>query len=324
LIKEHTLKKKHFLSALAGFMLLTLVQNAFAGGSKEGRTSSGKSILIKHRLGGVMVPYDPQNLALLDFAALDIIDSLGMGGRVKGLAKGSTVSYLNSYTGNAALTDLGMLKEVNMEALYSLRPDVIFIGGRLSAEYDRLSQIAPVVLVAVDNSMGYMNSFKSITRDIASIFGLENKAEELLRGFDSRIEALHAAAAGKTSLAVMVTSGSINTIGNGGRCSLIFNEAGFENLAANVTSTHGDSASFELLLDKNPDYIFVIDRDSAIGTNGAKAAREIIENEVVKQTEAYKNGHIVYLTPDVWYLAEGGITATDTMLKDLELGLLGQ
>jgi iron complex transport system substrate-binding protein len=44
----------------------------------------------------------------------------------------------------------------------------------------------------------------------------------------------------------------------------------------------------------------------------------------VKQTDAYKNGHIVYLTPDVWYLAEGGITATDTMLKDLESGILGQ
>jgi iron complex transport system substrate-binding protein len=34
--------------------------------------------------------------------------------------------------------------------------------------------------------------------------------------------------------------------------------------------------------------------------------------------DAYKNGHIVYLTPDVWYLAEGGITATDVMLRDLE------
>ncbi|MDR0759038.1 MAG: ABC transporter substrate-binding protein [Treponema sp.] len=114
------------------------------------------------------------------------------------------------------------------------------------------------------------------------------------------------------------------TFGNGGRCSLIFNEVGFENLTASVTSTHGDSAFFELLLDNNPDYIFVIDRDSVIGTNGARAAREIIENGIVRQTDAYKNGHIVYLTPDVWYLAEGGITATDTMLKDLELELLEQ
>jgi ABC-type enterochelin transport system substrate-binding protein len=27
-----------------------------------------------------------------------------------------------------------------------------------------------------------------------------------------------------------------------------------------------------------------------------------MENAIVKQTDAYKNGRIVYLTPDVWYL----------------------
>ena len=41
-------------------------------------------------------------------------------------------------------------------------------------------------------------------------------------------------------------------------------------------------------------------------------------------TEAYKNGHLVYLAhPAVWYTAEGGITALDLMLQDLENDLLG-
>ena len=36
-----------------------------------------------------------------------------------------------------------------------------------------------------------------------------------------------------------------------------------------------------------------------------------------------KNGHIVYLKhPAVWYTAEGGITALDLMLQDLETALL--
>ena len=49
-----------------------------------------------------------------------------------------------------------------------------------------------------------------------------------------------------------------------------------------------------------------------------------MNNELVQQTAAYQNDHIVYLTPTVWYLAEGGISALDTMLKDLEAGLLAQ
>lgn len=38
-----------------------------------------------------------------------------------------------------------------------------------------------------------------------------------------------------------------------------------------------------------------MDRDAAIGTDGAKPARKIMENDLVKGTDAYKNGNIVYL-----------------------------
>ena len=79
-----------------------------------------------------------------------------------------------------------------------------------------------------------------------------------------------------------------------------------------------------MIVDKNPDYIFVMDRDAAIGTDGAQLAQDIMENELVMGTEAYKNGHLIYLAhPAVWYTAEGGITALDIMLQDLESELLG-
>ena len=66
-----------------------------------------------------------------------------------------------------------------------------------------------------------------------------------------------------------------------------------------------------------------MDRDAAIGTDGAQLAQDIVENELVMTTDAYKNGHIIYLAhPGVWYTAEGGITALDYMLADLEQDLL--
>ena len=130
----------------------------------------------------------------------------------------------------------------------------------------------------------------------------------------------------KTAIVGMCTSGSFNVLGNDGRCSIIGREIGFNNVgvdAKNQTSTHGNEASFEYIVEKNPDYIFVMDRDAAIGTDGAKLAQEIMENELVKGKDAYKNGHIVYLKhPAVWYTAEGGITALDLMLQDLETALL--
>ena len=38
-------------------------------------------------------------------------------------------------------------------------------------------------------------------------------------------------------------------------------------------------------MEKNPDYIFVMDRDSAIGADGAQTAKEIVENELVMGTD---------------------------------------
>ena len=90
-----------------------------------------------------------------------------------------------------------------------------------------------------------------------------------------------------------------------------------------ATSTHGNEASFEFVVEKDPQYIFVMDRDAAINAEGAQLAQEIVENELVKGTDAYKNGNIVYLEhPAVWYTAEGGISALNIMLQDLEGALL--
>ncbi len=118
------------------------------------------------------------------------------------------------------------------------------------------------------------------------------------------------------------TSGGFNVLGSDGRCSIISVEIGFENVGVDAsidTSTHRNEASFEFIVDKNPEYIFVMDRDAAIATEGAQLTQEILENELVMGTDAYKNGHIVYLAhPAVWYTAEGGVTALDLMLVDLE------
>lgn len=344
------------------------------------------------------VPYDPERIAILDMAALDILDNLDLGDRVVGSAS-TSLDYLQSYVENEEIVNLGTIKEADLEAVMACEPDIIFIGGRLSASYDALSEIAPVVYLSTDTEIGLLESTRQNAQTIASIFGKEAEIEEKFAGFDERIATLHEFAEGKTAVIGMCTSGSFNVIGNGGRCSLIGVEVGFENLCADVAessgggrggnggqgggrenagaqegaaeaageaqegtteaateaqenateaetevqegtteaateaaaqgnggaaeSAHGNEVSFELIVSLNPDYIFVMDRDAAIGTNGAQLAQEIMENELVMGTDAYKNGNLVILEhPAVWYTAEGGVTAFDVMLSDLESALL--
>lgn len=269
------------------------------------------------------VPYNPQRIAILDMASLDILDALGLGDRVVGSAQ-TSLDYLQQYVTDENIANLGTIKEADLEAVMACEPDVIFIGGRLSGSYDALSEIAPVVYLSTDAEIGVVESVRQNAATIASMFGLEDQVETLMADFSARVDALAAFAEGKTAVVGLCTSGSFNVLGSDGRCSIISVEIGFDNLGdGDVTSTHGNESSFELIVELDPDYMFVLDRDAAIGTDGSQLAQEIVENELVMGTRAYQDGHIVYLAhPAVWYTAEGGITALDIMLSDLESELL--
>lgn len=321
---------------LAGAMAVSLAACGQAeeksNTSKKAETEQTKeqtpeNVMIKSFNGNkeevnLEVPYDPERIAVLDMASLDILDNLGMGDRVVGSAS-TSLEYLTDYVDNEEVANLGTIKEADLEAVMECDPDVIFIGGRLASSYDALSEIAPVVFLSTDSELGVVKSVTKNAETIASMFGLEDEVSKKTEGFDERIKALKKTAEGKTALVGMTTSGSFNLMGNDGRCSIVGREVGFENLtAAESTSTHGNEASFETVVEKNPDYIFVMDRDSAIGADGAQTAKEIVENELVMGTDAYKNGRIIYLEhPAVWYTAEGGITALNIMLSDLENAL---
>lgn len=321
---------------LAGAMAVSLAACGQAeeksNTSKKAETEQTKeqtpeNVMIKSFNGNkeevnLEVPYDPERIAVLDMASLDILDNLGMGDRVVGSAS-TSLEYLTDYVDNEEVANLGTIKEADLEAVMECDPDVIFIGGRLASSYDALSEIAPVVFLSTDSELGIVKSVTKNAETIASMFGLEDEVSKKTEGFDERIKALKKTAEGKTALVGMTTSGSFNLMGNDGRCSIVGREVGFENLtAAESTSTHGNEASFETVVEKNPDYISVMDRDSAIGADGAQTAKEIVENELVMGTDAYKNGRIIYLEhPAVWYTAEGGITALNIMLSDLENAL---
>ena len=296
-----------------------------SSGEEKPETITVKSLNANKEEVDLEVPYDPERIAILDMACLDILDSLGVGDRVVGSAS-TSLDYLQDYVTDENIENLGTIKEADMEAVMACEPDVIFIGGRLSSSYDALSEIAPVVYLSTDTEIGVVESVRKNASTIAAMFGLEDQVDELMVDFDERIETLEAFAEGKTAIVGMCTSGSFNVLGNDGRCSMIGREIGFENVGvdANVdTSTHGNEASFEYVVEKNPDYIFVMDRDAAIGTDGAQLAQDIMENELVQGTDAYKNGQLVYLEhPAVWYTAEGGVQALDLMLRDLETTLL--
>lgn len=329
-------------SKLILFLIMAMAVMSFAacGGDKESSDKSGsdtkkedtnktETIEITCLNGAseeikLEVPYAPKRIVVIDMAALDILVSLGLEDSIVGSAS-TSLDYLKGVANAQGVANVGTIKTPDLEAIMECEPDIIFMGGRGAEYYDTLIEIAPVVRLVTDSEIGVVESVEKNAKIIASIFGMEDEIDKKVAGFGERITALQKIAKDKNAIVGMCTSGSFNVLGNDGRCSIIGVEIGFNNIGvdANIdTSTHGNEASFEYIVEKVPDYIFVMDRDAAIGAEGAKLAKEIVENDLVKDTAAYKNGNIIYLeNPAVWYTAEGGIAALDIMLSDLEKGL---
>ena len=325
--------KKLLSLVLAAVMAFSMVA---CGGEAETETETPETITIQclnadKTLADLEVPYDPQRIAVLDMAALDIIDSLGLGDRVVGSASVS-IEYLKDYNpddSNGAILNLGSVKTADMEQVALCEPDVIFIGGRLSSVYAELSEIAPFVYLALDYEKGVLQSTADNATTIASMFGLEEQVAAKVADFQSRIDTLKPIVEGKNVLLGMYNNNAMSVLGSESQLSLIADEMGAVNLGDTVGEidkpAHGDDASWETIINLNPEYMFVLDRSSAVSSaDDVLGAQEVIENDLIKTLDVYKNGNIVYFIQhaNVWYTSTGGIQALDTQLADLEAALL--
>lgn len=275
-------------------------------------------ITVTHQLGETKVPKNPSKVVVFDFGALDTLDKLGVD--VMAVAQASVPSYLSKYA-DSKYKNAGSLKEPDFEGIYKMKPDLIIISGRQSDSYEELSKIAPTIYVGVDTSK-YLESFKENVVLLGKIFGKENEAKQELENMEKAVKELKdkATASGKNGLVVLVTGGKVSAYGPGSRFGIVHDEFGVKPADENIeASTHGMSVSFEYIVEKNPDYLFVVDRDNVVEGGGA-SAKEVIENELVKNTNAYKNGRIYYLDPNYWYLSGGGLISVSKMVEEIRQG----
>ena len=327
--------KKIFVFMMALAMMFCM---AACGNSETANNeTNSETITIQARNANnevidVEVPYNPQRIAILDMPALDIVDALGVGDRVVGSAKVG-IEYLMDYNpddSDGTIMNLGTVKTADLEKVAACEPDVIFIGGRLASVYADLEAIAPVVNLGVDYEKGVVESTKENVQTIASIFGKEAEVDAMFADFQPRIDALSAVLQGKDVLLGMYNANALGLMDTASQLNIIAKELGANNLSESVgeeeKAAHGEEASWETIVTLDPEYMFVLDRSTATGSadEGVMGVREVIENDLIKALDVYKDGKIVYLIEhaNVWYTSTGGVQALDTMLADLETAVL--
>ena len=312
------MKKKTIISIVVLLVVVfgVFVITKFAGA--EGN-SGEETLVVSHELGETTVNKNPKRVVVFDYGILDSLDKLEVEGIV-GLVQDGLPEHLSKFE-SEDYSSVGSLKEPNMEKIFELTPDLIIISGRQADYYEELSKIAPTIHLGVNNE-NYLESFSENMNKLGEIFGKEKAVEKELTAITEAIEELNAKVTEKNvnGLITLANDGSFSVYGAESRFGIIHNSFGVTPVDETIeASTHGQKASFEYIVEKNPQYLFVVDRAAIVG--GTTSAKELFENELMKKTDVYKNDNIVYLNPNIWYTATGGFTSTMIMVEEIDNAL---
>jgi len=316
-----TIRPRAALAAAA--LLLTVSLSACATGTSAAPAATGSpsssEITVTHAQGETPVPVNPSTVLTFDLASLGTLDALGV--RVAGVPKSNLPGDLAKFDSEEYL-NIGTLFEPDFEAVNAAQPDLIIVAGRSAAALPELAKIAPTIDLSNDWADFYASNLAN-TRTLAQIFDKTDEAEALIADLDSRVEAIKAKAADAGNALIVLTSGGeVTAYGPGSRFGILHDTLGVAPAVEDVeAATHGEAVSFEFLLETNPDWLFVVDRDAATG-EGGEAAAQVLDNELVAQTTAAKEGQIVYVDSIAWYILNGGVVALDTIFSEVE-GALG-
>jgi iron complex transport system substrate-binding protein len=278
-----------------------------------------ETVTIDTYKGTVEVPKAPATIAVYDVSALDTLDALGV--KANGALSPHYVSYLDEAA--EGTTPIGSFFEPDFEALSALNADLVIAGGRSSSHVEAFSKIAPTIDMTI-----WEDTVKQCLDRLAAygkIFGKEEKADKLADAFNAKLEKTKALLHGKGKALILMTNGpKVSAYGANGRFGWLHTNLDLDEAAADVEqSTHGEAASFEFIKDTNPDILIVIDRLAAIGQDG-ESAKKTLDNPLVHDTNAWKNGQVVYLSSAPLYIAGGGIQSMNIILDDIQATFAGE
>ena len=296
-------------------------QTTTAPAAQTATPAAATEMTVKHVSGETTVKLNPQRIIAFDFGSLDTLEALDVD--VIGIPKANIPSYLSEYKDDKYV-NFGSLKEPDFEAIYAAKPDLIIVSDRQESIYDQFSEIAPTINLNI-NVNNYLTSLDSHVDTLGKLFGKEDEAQAQLKALQENIDAVKAKTAETTdtALILLANDGKVSAYGPGSRYGFIHDTLGFKPADDSIqVSRHGQNVTFEYVMNLNPDYIFVIDRSAVVSTGtGETSAKQLVENDLVKNTKAFQNGKIVYLDPNVWYLSGGGLKSTQIMVDDISKAL---
>ena len=277
-------------------------------------------VTVRHAQGETTLAAAPGKVFVFDLSALDALDALGV--PVAGVPAGPKPERLKTYD-SGKVAKVGTLFEPDLEAIAAAEPDLILIGGRSAPKYRDLERFAPTIDLTTNPKDMFGSAIENL-ETLGRIFGKQKEAASVAEEMRAAAAALSAKArTAGTALVVLTTGGRLSAYGPGSRFGVLYETFGFYPAAKALGGgPHGQPISYEFLLETNPDWLFVVDRDAAIGAGG-EAAAAMLDNGIVQRTKAWMEKRVVYLNGPDWYLASGGPNSLLRAIRQIDAAVDG-
>jgi iron complex transport system substrate-binding protein len=280
-------------------------------------------IVIDHNLGQTVIAHRPQRVAALDMNEVDFLDQLGV--PIAGMVKDFVPHFLAKYNNDENVRDLGSIVQPNMEKIYALKPDLILMTPLHANQYQALSELAPTLHFDVDfrnSQSNHLEVIKQHLLDLGEIFDKQALAQQKVAEIDAKVEQVLAVTSDRpeTALVVMHNNGSFSSFGLESRYGFVFDVLGVKPASTEIaTSLHGQPVSSEFINQADPDILYIIDR-TAVMEGIPNIDVERLANPLLRQTKAWKNGKVILVDADAWYITAASVTSLKIVIDDIIKG----
>lgn len=294
-----------------------------AADANQGAQKLATPIVVKHELGTTSIAYHPQRAAVLDMNEADFLDQLSI--PIAGMPKNYVPHFLQKYKDDQKVQDLGAIVQPNMERIYTLKPDIILMTPLQANQYQALSKIAPTVHYDINfnnSQQHHIEAIKAHLITLGQIFNQQQLATQKVDALDAKVAEVRKTTANRPEKALVVlhNNGAFSNFGVQSRYGFVFNAFGVKPASTVVdTSLHGQPISSEFIKQADPDILYIVDR-TAVMEHRPTIDAERMSNPLLRQTKAWKNGKVVFVDADAWYITAASPTSMHILIDDVIKG----
>ena len=294
-----------------------------AADANQGAQKLATPIMVKHELGTTSIAYHPQRAAVLDMNEADFLDQLSI--PIAGMPKDYVPHFLQKYKDDQKVQDLGAIVQPNMERIYTLKPDIILMTPLQANQYQALSKIAPTVHYDINfnnSQQHHIEAIKAHLITLGQIFNQQLLATQKVDALDAKVAEVRKITANRPEKALVVlhNNGAFSNFGVQSRYGFVFNAFGVKPASTVVdTSLHGQPISSEFIKQADPDILYIVDR-TAVMEHRPTIDAERMSNPLLRQTKAWKNGKVVFVDADAWYITAASPTSMHILIDDVIKG----